>query len=42
MDFLKAYSKILACHDVNLVRNSRIKDSLKETLQSETQYNKPG
>ena len=27
---------------INLVRNSRIKDSIKITLQRETQYNKPG
>ena len=27
---------------VNLVRNSRIKNSIKEKLQRETQYNKPG
>jgi len=28
--------------NVDLVRNSRVKNSLKETLQRETQYNKPG
>ena len=34
--------KIQETLTVDLVRNSRIKNSVKETLQRETQYNKTG